>query len=222
MMIAKRLSDRFWNTIDLVREWIVDTGASRHLVNKSEIVDPDNRVRKIANPSYVSSANGIIALDEELEVCIPSLAEVVACNTKEATANALSLGRLILDHGFRFIWEAGEHPLLFAPDGREVTMFLSNYVPMIRHVGALEHAMANLETASTNTGGDVDTASIGSAATELPDLEEVISDSDEEVCKPTTKLSLLDQPKLGSHLLTHKPYNPQCEICVAVKAKSIS
>ena len=43
-------------------------------------------------------------------------------------------------------------------------------------------------------------------------------DEDDEM-KTTPKLTLEQQAKLASHLVTHKPYNSACDICIAAKAR---
>ena len=51
-------------------------------------------------------------------------------------------------------------------------------------------------------------------------LEYVSDTSDEEQeSKPTPRLTLEQQAKLEGHLLTHKPYNAACNICIAAKAR---
>jgi len=59
----------------------------------------------------------------------------------------------------------------------------------------------------------------GQAPEEPPELEEVMDPEDDEVAVPKPRLTLRDQCLLLEHLLTHKPYNPVCIICIVAKAK---
>ena len=47
--------------------------------------------------------------------------------------NALSLGRLILDHGCSCTWLPGQRPILTLPSGRRLLLTIVRYVPYIGH-----------------------------------------------------------------------------------------
>jgi len=58
MVTAWRQDDDADVVVDLPKLYILDTGASFHLMALHDVVDPEDRVHQSMNPKEVASANG--------------------------------------------------------------------------------------------------------------------------------------------------------------------
>ena len=68
-----------------------------------------------------------------------SLGEEIQFILLQDTPDALSIGRLCVEHGFDFVWRGSKKmaPYLSHPDGRRITFEVEDYVPY--HIMVLHH-----------------------------------------------------------------------------------
>ena len=116
--------------VDRVDKWMLDSGASHHIISTRAIVNPQERIRK-RTPLRMDTANGSLRLDEEVETSIPALQITALAIVKSGNTNVLSLGRLIEQHGCAYAWVQGHTPRLWDATGAEIRVWIENNVPFI-------------------------------------------------------------------------------------------
>ena len=92
---------------------------------------------KLRHPVALQTANGITKARHEVEIDILMINTRVTALVLPDTVNVLSMGRLIKENQFNYIWKAGETPYL-AKDNVRFYTEPCNHVPLI--VPALEDA----------------------------------------------------------------------------------
>jgi hypothetical protein len=123
---------------------IVDSGSGSHLAKRV----PNMPGIKKGNPITLSTANGLISVDERIDISFGLLDENGEPLSIEAllldnTPNVLSLGRLVEDEGYDFIWRRKTAPRLIAPSGKVFLLDVHRYVPFIP-----EHCLPAIMNAS--------------------------------------------------------------------------
>ena len=120
------------NPLDRVSKWMLDTGASYHMINYDSIVNPDERIRVPAEIIVVNTANGPITLDEELDTPIPVFQRLVTVKVGRWVSNILSVGLLCKEFGYRFEWSGNrEPPKLWDSQGTEIRLWIEHSVPFM-------------------------------------------------------------------------------------------
>ena len=79
--------------------WIVDSGASYHLIDSKNVTELAQMMREAAYPRRVRTGNGIVELDQEVETMVPGLQLLLKAYIREGIADALSLGMLVGEEG---------------------------------------------------------------------------------------------------------------------------
>ena len=91
------------------REFVVDSGASIHMLNKK---DPNSAeldtFRVSRNPTTVIPANGEVQTTEEATVYVYDLDLIVTVQIVQDAPVVLSLGKLCEDHGKSHEWTSGQ------------------------------------------------------------------------------------------------------------------
>lgn len=180
--------------MDASASWLVDTGASFHIVN--EQTAELNNYENIEEPITLQTANGTQTIQQTASVKIPQLG-ARRCYTMPDSPNLLSLGELIQTEGCRFRWGPETGPELWDRTGRKLKVHVTNNVPVI-------------STASTTEAKHVKEflAVIG-------DFFEYVATKRDNKPKATPSTSISDIPV--EHLLTHMPVRPGCEGCLRGK-----
>ena len=218
--------------IDAMPDWILDTGASKHLANSNHVNDIEFRQRVTERDTILLTANGFANFNKVVDTIIPSIQETMTVLVKPGNPNALSLGQLVMDRGYRFKWDPYEYPQFYGPDGSLIPVETRAYVPYLDNMGG---CMMSAAQAQDSSGDPVTAAQSYASGSSDPvpvardpnmpivrmkdddsvttadddvriELEYVSDTGDDELdMKPTPKLTLEQQAKLESHLLTHKP-----------------
>ena len=82
------------------REFVVDSGASLHVVSKRDLNSAELETMRISkNPTTVMTANFEVQTKEEATVYVKELDLFVTVMLLEETPAVLSLGKLCEDHG---------------------------------------------------------------------------------------------------------------------------
>ena len=87
------------------RDFIVDSGASMHMLSRKDLNSAELETVKVAkSPTTVVTANGEVQTKEEATVYVKVLALFVTVMLLEDTPAVLSLGKLCEDHGYSYHW----------------------------------------------------------------------------------------------------------------------
>ena len=108
---ASKVLGRFYAVVSEFKDglisWLLDTGASDHLVSKKALGGMKKRIRTAAQPLTLQTANGNIPVSDCIDLQLDSLdAAISAYVLKNSEDSALSPGRLVVDHGFDFWWHS--------------------------------------------------------------------------------------------------------------------
>ena len=83
------------------REFVVDSGASMHMMSKKELSSEEmGTVKSSRKPTAVLTASGKVHTHEEAQVFVHDLNQFVTVQLLEETPAVLSLGNLCEDHGY--------------------------------------------------------------------------------------------------------------------------
>ena len=85
------------------REFVVDSGASMHMMSKKELsFEEMGTVKRSRNPIVVLTANGEVQTHEEAQVFVHDLNQFVTVQLLEETPAVLSQGKLCENHGYSY------------------------------------------------------------------------------------------------------------------------
>ena len=85
----------------------------------------------MAEPIPLQTANGIIQATHDVEIRVRELKIKVRAIVLTDSPPVLSLGKLVEENGFDYIWRHGEDPILISPGGKSVRCQPSHNVPFI-------------------------------------------------------------------------------------------
>ena len=113
------------------REFVVDSGASVHMVSKRDLNSSVlETMRTSRSPTTVMTANGEVQTREEATVFVKELDLFVTVMLLEETRAVLFLGKLCEDHGYTYHWTSGQKPHLIR-NGKKIVCNISNFVPFV-------------------------------------------------------------------------------------------
>ena len=125
------------------REYIVDSGASFHLVSEDSLTPKELSSKvELEEPIEVQTANGDVVITHKCRIHVIELDLWVWAHLLECTVAVLSLGALCGDHGFSYTWNNTNTPTLLKGN-LEVKCEAKNNVPFIYAVeGNLNPALS--------------------------------------------------------------------------------
>ena len=95
------------------REFVVDSGASMHMISRKYLNSAEvETVRISKSPTTVMTVNGDVQTNEEATVYVKELDLFLTVKLLEDTPAVLSLGKLCEDHGYSYEWTSGHKPHL--------------------------------------------------------------------------------------------------------------
>ena len=113
------------------REFVVDSGASMHMISKKDLSDAEmDTLTKSCSPTIVITANGEVQAHEEATVCVKELDIFLTMKVLEGTPAVLSLGKLCDENGYSYEWINGQKPHLIK-DGIRIPCNTENFVPIV-------------------------------------------------------------------------------------------
>ena len=113
------------------REFVVDSGASMHMVSKKDLNSAESDTAKISkSPTMVVPASGEVLAKEEATVYVRELDLFVTVMFLEHTPAALPLGKLCEEFGYSYHWTSGQKPH-HIKNGKKFHCGTSNYVPFV-------------------------------------------------------------------------------------------
>ena len=113
------------------REFIVDSGASMHMISKKDLSDAEmDTLTKSCSPTRVITANGEVQTHEEAIVYVKELDIFLTMKVLDNTPAVLSLGKLCDENGYSYEWINGQKPHLIK-DGIPIICNTQNFVPFV-------------------------------------------------------------------------------------------
>ena len=113
------------------REFVVDSGASMHMVSKKDINKAElETVRISKNRTMVMTANGEVPAKEKATVYVGELDLFVTVMLLENTPAVPSRGKLCEEFGYSYHWTIGQKPHLIKK-GKKIHCDTSNHVPFV-------------------------------------------------------------------------------------------
>ena len=95
------------------REFVVDSGASMHMISKKDLNDADmDTLTKSCSPTIVITANGEVQTHEEATVYVKELDIFLTMKVLDNTPAVLSLGKACDENGYSYKWINGQKPHL--------------------------------------------------------------------------------------------------------------
>ena len=118
---------------DDTREYIIDTGASRHAVSEDDLTESETAtIRPTEEILVLETGNGDVTYDRECDVYVQSLKCIMTVLVAPKGApSVLSVGKLVQDHGILFQWRPQGGARLTLPCGIERDCTQSNDVPYL-------------------------------------------------------------------------------------------
>ena len=84
--------------------WLLDSGASFHMIRQQDVVESWSRVKTVRNPPQVQTANGLRELDKEVRAYTPEIDANLHCYVLPDTASVVAPGKLIKQQGCSWLW----------------------------------------------------------------------------------------------------------------------
>ena len=113
------------------REFVVDSGASRHMISKKDVSDAEmDTLTKSCIPTIVIRANGEVQTHEEATVYVKELEIFLTVKVLDNTPAVLSLGKLCDENGYSYEWINGQKPHLIK-NGIRMPCNAGNFVPIV-------------------------------------------------------------------------------------------
>ena len=111
------------------REFVVDSGASMHMVNKRQLSSEELwTVKRSRTPTVVLTANGEVHTNAEAQVLVHDLNQFVTVQLLEDAPAVLSL-MFCKDHGYSCEWVSGQEPRS-TQKGKSICK-TDNFVPLV-------------------------------------------------------------------------------------------
>ena len=113
------------------REFVVDSGASMHMISKKDLSDAEmDTLTKSCSPTIVITANGEVQTHEEAIVYVKELDIFLTMKVLDNTPAVLSLGKLCDENGYSYEWINGQKPRL-NKNGIRIQCNTENFVPIM-------------------------------------------------------------------------------------------
>ena len=113
------------------REFVVDSGASMHMISKKDLSKAEmDTLTKSCSPTTVITANGEVQTHEEAIVYVKELDIFLTMKVLENTPAVLSLGKLCDENGYPYEWINGQKPHLIK-NGIRIICNMENFVPNV-------------------------------------------------------------------------------------------
>ena len=155
------------------REFVVDSGASMHLISKKDLSDAEmDTLTKSCSPTIVITANGEVQTHEEAIVCVKELGIFLTMKVLDNTPAVLSLGKLCDENGYSCEWINGQKPHLIK-DGIRIICNTENFVP-IEVPGLSSSSSGSSSTLRTPLKQESHSSSSSSSSSPSPTVNEIL------------------------------------------------
>ena len=151
------------------REFVVDSGASMHMINKKDLNSAEmDTLTKSCSPTIVLTANGEVQTHEEATVYVKELEKFLTLKDLGNTPAVLSLGKLCDENGYSYEWINGRKPHLIKNCIR-IQCNTENFVPIVvPGWSASSSSSSHPSTSMTPTGQESDHPTSSSKSSASP------------------------------------------------------
>ena len=118
-------------TLPIGIDFIMDTGCGYDLIRRGIASYFKEFVRRSARAVTLLTANSVTKTAHTLVSWIPQLGQVSRALIMDDTPSVLSVGRRTMKHGYGFYWPPATDAFLILPDGSQVTLETSGYLPYL-------------------------------------------------------------------------------------------
>ena len=154
------------------REFVVDSGASMHMISKKDLNDAEmDTLTKSCSPTIVITANGEVQTHEEATVYVKELDIFLTMKVLENTPAVLSLGKLCDENGYSYEWINGQKPHLIK-NGIRIPCNTENFVPIVVP-GLSSSSSGSSSTSKTPSRQESHSSSSSSASSSSPTVSEI-------------------------------------------------
>ena len=154
------------------REFVVDSGASMHMISKKDLSDAEMDIlTKSCSPTIFITANGEVQTHEEATVYVKELDIFLTMKVLENTPAVLSLGKLCDENGYSYEWISGQKPHLIK-NGIRIPCNTENFVPIVVP-GLSCSSSGSSSTSKTPSRQESHSSSSSSASSSSPTVSEI-------------------------------------------------
>ena len=154
------------------REFVVDSGASMHMISKKALSDAEmDTLTKSCSPTIVIAANGKVQTHEEATVYVKEFGIFLTMKVLENTPAVLSLGKLCDENGYSYEWINGQKPHLIK-NGIRITCNTENFVPIVVP-GLSSSSSGSSSTSKTPSKQESHSSSSSSSSPSSPTVDEI-------------------------------------------------
>ena len=154
------------------REFVVDSGASMHMISKKDLSDAEmDTLTKSCSPTIVITANGEVQTHEEATVYVKELDIFLTMKVLENTPAVLSLGKLCDENGYSYEWINGQKPHLIK-NGIRIPCNTENFVPIVVP-GLSSSSSGSSSTSRTPSRQESHCSSSSSSSSSSPTVSEI-------------------------------------------------
>ena len=156
------------------REFVVDSGASMHIISKKDLNDAEmDTLTKSCSPTIVITANGEVQTHEEAIVYVKELDIFLTMKVLENTPAVLSLGKLCDENGYSYEWINGQKPHLIF-NGIRIPCNTKNFVPIVvPGLSASSSSSSDQSTSKTPSRQESHCSSSSSSSSSSPTVSEI-------------------------------------------------
>ena len=131
------------------REFVVDSGASMHMISKKDLSDAEmDTLTKSCSSTIVITAHGEVQTHEEAIVYVKESDIFLTKKVLENTPAVLSLGKLCDENGYSYEWINSQKPNLIK-DGIRIICNTENFVPIV--VPGLSNSSSGSDSLTSRT-----------------------------------------------------------------------
>ena len=154
------------------REFVVDSGASMHMISKKDLSDAEmDTLTKSCSSTIVITANGEVQTHEDAVVYVKELDIFLTMKVLENTPAVLSLGKLCDENGCSHEWINGQKPHLIK-DGIRIICNTENFVPFVVP-GLSSSSSGSSSTSKTPMRQESHSSSSSSSSSSSPTVNEI-------------------------------------------------
>ena len=149
------------------KEFVVDSGASMHMINKKDLSKPEmDTLTKSCSPTIVTTANGEVQTQEEATVYVKKLDIFLTMKVFKNTPAVLSLGKLCDEIGDSYEWTH------LIKNGIRIPCNTENFVPIVVP-GLSSSSSGSSSTSKTPSRQESHSLSTSSASSSSPAASEI-------------------------------------------------
>ena len=190
------------------------------------------------------TANGKTSTRGVAHMVVDGSEGLIEAHVLESTPSLLSLGKRCLEHGYRFVWEPFAEPKFYDPHGTPVPIEVIHNIPYLypseitvvsnksrqqplysalpATVMLHDKVVGCGESSGSRGPGTAPSSSSRDVPPDPPVVEEAPPPPEAEHREDRVKRDLKMEAKSLSHLMTHLPKNPHCEICQRAKMENVT